>query len=319
MFTTAPLFATNSSNQPSEDDIRGIFSALNKAVMSPEHKKVVMAAITEKIGTIAVISALVSGGSVSGVSGVSGVATDGNSDNMDVEVEDSDESIHVEEPAGAQNEDSEDVEDVEDEQLNVQSTKQFPALPKAAPRQAPIIDPGKAASHAHSAHHSAHHSEEDCDHSHDSRHSHEVEQPIRFKNEPEPCYHFFTYGLLEQNVGTKKEGFGCRFGDECRYTHGAKTSKGRIISERTQTQIDNGTIVCFRRARDGTPCGGAHHIDDCICDFCGSERHISVKCAQCYNCGERGHMKNECPNEIESDPSERGVRVVYGTPTNWKY
>jgi hypothetical protein len=325
MFSTDPLFANNSSNQPSEPDIRGIFAALQKADMSDDQKKIVIEAVTKEIGAIAVISALV-GSPMPPILKTSEAITKNTEVEEEEDVEDV-EDMDMDDDRDSESLNAEPIAEESDKEqvLNVQSMKQFPALPKAAPRQSPIIDvkPKKAVSPIHSVDHSE---EEDCDdYSHHSHHSHEKPKPITFNNEPEPCYHFFKYGILEQNVGTDKQGRGCRFGVKCAKTHGDKTSKGRIISARTQQQIDDEEIVCLRRARDGTPCEGAHHIDDCCCDLCGSKSHITQKCATCYNCGGRGHMSRECPekkqeNDQENDrENDRGVRVVYGTPKNYKY
>lgn len=316
MFTTplfnAPITAAPAApiSHPSESDIRGIFSALQSANLSAEQKKVVMAAITEKIGAVSIITALISSPANSTPTTPTTPATGG------ADAQEDSESLVEEEQHEEQEENTGAVEgslEEVDEVLNIGSAKQFPALPKATRRaQSPIRDPIREARAMAVPPAQIHDEdiEEECSHHSDDSHSREVE----FKNEPEECYHFFKYGILEDNKGTKLDGRGCRYGKDCAKSHGHVTRLGRSISARTQAQIENGSIVCFR-------CEGPHHVDDCHCEHCGSERHISVKCARCYNCGERGHMKRECPESPrESDsPRERGVRVVYGTPTNWKY
>lgn len=322
MFTT-PLFnapiataatAAVSISQPSESDIRGIFAALqNDSMMSAEQKKVVMAAITEKIGAVSIITALISptvasSPSTPAISSTTTIQEDSESLVEEEQEEQEEEQEEHEEQRAAEGS----LEEV-DEVLNIKSAKQFPALPKARRAPSPIRDPIREA-RANEVSPPVHFQEEECAHHSHEDHEEDESREVEFKNEPEPCYHFFKYGILSANKGTKLNGYGCRYGTDCAKSHGHVTRLGRSISARTQAQIENGSIVCFR-------CEGPHHVDDCHCEHCGSERHISIKCARCYNCGERGHMIRECPEsprESES-PRERGVRVVYGTPRNWKY
>lgn len=214
----------------------------------------------------------------------------------DDEVEEEVESEEVEpiptieakaEPIAEADEEVEEDEEKEEDVLDFASATQYPALPKSTRAPSPIRDPKKAA-----AIEPVTAEEEECSHDECS----DEDRPA-FSNEPEECWHFYNGKA------------GCNFGAGCFKWHGHLTRKGRRISARTADQIDAGTIICFRCQEEG------HHVDDCQCGHCGSERHITVKCPRCYNCGAFGHINRKCPEE----PREPRERVVYGTPNNWKY
>jgi hypothetical protein len=73
---------------------------------------------------------------------------------------------------------------------------------------------------------------------------------------------------------------GCSFGDSCRFSH-----SGDGISAKEKS----GNIVCIQ-------CNGPHHIANCkaTCGNCGSNKHGTERCIQCFNCDSWGHHIKAC-------------------------
>lgn len=275
------VFTGNAGNTASDKpkDMRDILVALQKSKFT-----------AEQIGAIAVVAAMMAKGEAN---------DEDEPKNEEVQADASFEDVpFAQTPSVQSDEEDDDVKEEEieeeieenEEEFNIESKRQFPALPKSKSTCAPSPVRAPAAKTTIVV---------------------AVEQKTRpiakqeFSNEPLECWHFYN--------GPD----GCQFGSECRKWHGAFTRKGRRVSARTADEMDSKTIVCFK-------CGDGHHSDECQCANCGSERHITAKCPRCHNCGVFGHINRNCaePRRKHDDRQERGQhgeRIVYGTPGNWKY
>lgn len=124
----------------------------------------------------------------------------------------------------------------------------------------------------------------------DCRHYHSQVSPVCRRGDLCDFAHFVIGKSAREVSGSKRHWIpdckfhssvgGCNKGDTCSFSH-----SGDGISAKEKS----GNIECLK-------CKGSHHIANCeaVCGECGSDKHISANCIECFNCNQMGHHIKAC-------------------------